>query len=356
MLQEALAIWTPQGDPWALRTADGLACSTPPQVERGFRARLGHRHLQDRRRRVDGRVRAACSGIRACWRGPRPARPTLGEAARATFARCGDECCSAASQLWQAVLDLRAAGPAAAGSSSSANGTGSSPPATPPPTRSPASRGELESLLRTVRTHSYEFLFTRRTLFGPRDLGVLAPLIIEASRLGIDRDHVQWLSSITGLEGLEYHPGYTLYVRTLGRFVLYRGNEEVPNREWQREKAKALFQLLLVSERATSTATRSSRPLAGPRFRRGIAPLQSRAQRHAERAGTRPSAATRSFTIHRDASSTPSTPVPASGPTPMSSRASPPRRVAAATDRLAPVTSSPRPEPLSRRLPPGVHV
>lgn len=190
---------------------------------------------------------AVGSGLAGAGR-DRAARPWV-EAARATFARCGDEYCSAASQLWQAVLDLRAAGPAAAGSSSSANGTGSSPPATPPPTRSPASRGELESLLRTVRTHSYEFLFTRRTLFGPRDLGVLAPLIIEASRLGIDRDHVQWLSSITGLEGLEYHPGYTLYVRTLGRFVLYRGNEEVPNREWQREKAKALFQLLLVNRK-----------------------------------------------------------------------------------------------------------
>ena len=110
-------------------------------------------------------------------------------------------------------------------------------------------KGFLEILFRDLKAHSYEFLFTKRTLFGPRDLGTLAPLLIEASRLGVEKEHVDWLRSVTGLPELEYHPGYTLHVRTLGRFALYRGTEEVPNREWQREKARSLFQLLVVNRK-----------------------------------------------------------------------------------------------------------
>lgn len=144
-----------------------------------------------------------------------------------TFVRCGDEYCTTVCELWQAVLELRR----------------------PAPADGEALRARLDRLFRSMRTHSYEFLFTRRTIFGPTDLGMLAPLLVEAARLGVDRSHVQWLSSVTGLGDLEYHPGYTLHVRTLGRFTLYRGNEEVANREWQREKAKTLFQLLLVNRK-----------------------------------------------------------------------------------------------------------
>lgn len=146
-----------------------------------------------------------------------------------TFVRCGDEYCTTVCELWQAALELRGA-----------SGGAGDPE---------ASRVRLDGLFRAMRTHSYEFLFTRRTMFGPTDLGMLAPLLVEAARLGVDRSHVQWLSSVTGLGDLEYHPGYTLHVRTLGRFSLHRGNEEVLNREWQREKAKALFQLLLVNRK-----------------------------------------------------------------------------------------------------------
>ncbi len=144
--------------------------------------------------------------------------------AKQTFARVGDEYCSAVCDLWLGVLALHRRD-------------------------QEALKQILGELFGAIRTHSYEFLFTKRTLFGPRDLGVLAPLLVEAGRLGIDRDHVAWLHSATGLPPLEYHPGYTLHVRTLGRFVVYRGTEEVANREWQREKARSLFQLLLVNRK-----------------------------------------------------------------------------------------------------------
>jgi len=148
------------------------------------------------------------------------------ETADETFARCGDEYCATVCSMWLAVLALR-------GQENEERLT-----------------GILEILFRDVKSHSYEFLFTKRTLFDPPDLGALAPLLIEASRLGVDREHVDWIRSVTGLPELEYHPGYTLHIRTLGRFALYRGTEEVSNREWQREKARSLFQLLVVNRKA----------------------------------------------------------------------------------------------------------
>ncbi len=143
------------------------------------------------------------------------------EAARKTFARCGDAYCGTVCDLWLMVLAHR---------------------------RHDDSRLRegLEGLIQAIRTHSYEFLFTRRTLFGPRDLSALAPLLVEARRLGLDEDHVAWLQAATGLLQVEFHPGYTLHVCTLGPFRVYRDTEEVSSREWQREKAKSLFQLLLV--------------------------------------------------------------------------------------------------------------
>lgn len=146
------------------------------------------------------------------------------DAAKETLARCGDAYCGTVCDLWLAMLAYRRQDEAWL-------------------------REGLERLFRTVRTHSYEFLFTKRTLFGPRDLGGLAPLLVEAVRLGVDKDHVAWLQASTGLPRVEFHPGYTLHVRALGPFKLYRGKEEVSPREWQREKAKSLFQLLLVNRK-----------------------------------------------------------------------------------------------------------
>ncbi|MFA7634967.1 MAG: BTAD domain-containing putative transcriptional regulator [Bacillota bacterium] len=147
------------------------------------------------------------------------------EAANETFARCGDEYCATVCSMWLAVLAMHRQEDEG------------------------RLKGFLEILFRDLGAHSYEFLFTKRTLFGPPDLGTLVPLLIEASRLGVEKEHVDWLRSVTGLPELEYHPGYTLHIRTLGRFALYRGTDEVPNREWQREKARSLFQLLVVNRK-----------------------------------------------------------------------------------------------------------
>lgn len=47
------------------------------------------------------------------------------------------------------------------------------------------------------------------------------------------------------LSRLIYQPPYTLRIRTLGAFLLWRGDQEVRDRDWRSSKARQLFQLLL---------------------------------------------------------------------------------------------------------------
>jgi len=48
-----------------------------------------------------------------------------------------------------------------------------------------------------------------------------------------------------GLPTIDVHPGYQLRVQTLGAFRAWRGDVEIAPREWQRDRARQLFQLLL---------------------------------------------------------------------------------------------------------------
>ena len=78
-----------------------------------------------------------------------------------------------------------------------------------------------------------------------RDQQALIPLLAEAWQRGVQADYAGWLLSEMGIANPELHPGYTLRIRTLGTFTVYRGRHEITAKEWQREKAKQLFQLLV---------------------------------------------------------------------------------------------------------------
>lgn len=113
----------------------------------------------------------------------------------------------------------------------------------------PEFESQADALLQTAQLHGYDFLFTRRTLFGPRDPQTLIPMLIEAQRRKIRPDYVSWLLSELGLTEADSHPGYTLRIQTLGSFRIWRGNQEISPKEWQRCKARQLFQLLLTRRR-----------------------------------------------------------------------------------------------------------
>jgi LuxR family transcriptional regulator, maltose regulon positive regulatory protein len=105
----------------------------------------------------------------------------------------------------------------------------------------------LGALLGVARWQGYEYLLTRCTHLGLKDNQAALPLLIEAQRRGVEPVYLGDLLAQHGLSGLEYHPGYSLAVRTLGPFEVWRGAQPVTPRDWQREKARQLFQFLVTS-------------------------------------------------------------------------------------------------------------
>jgi DNA-binding SARP family transcriptional activator len=105
----------------------------------------------------------------------------------------------------------------------------------------------LSALLPVVNENGYDFLFTKCTHLGLKDDQAAIPLLLEAHRQNIEREFALKLLSQAGKCGLEYHPGYTLWVRTLSPFRVWRGDSPVKPHEWQREKARQLFQLLITT-------------------------------------------------------------------------------------------------------------
>jgi LuxR family maltose regulon positive regulatory protein len=105
--------------------------------------------------------------------------------------------------------------------------------------------GHLAELLPAVRQEGTGWLLTRRTFLGLADDQAALPLLLEARLRGVEADFVGRLLAGLGLADLDYHPGYGLAVRTLGTFAVWRGAEPVAAGDWQREKARQIFQLLL---------------------------------------------------------------------------------------------------------------
>jgi LuxR family maltose regulon positive regulatory protein len=103
----------------------------------------------------------------------------------------------------------------------------------------------LAELLPLARQHGYDGLLTRPTFIGLRNREAAIPLLLEARERSIEPRYVDHLLEAAGMADLEYHPGYALTVRTFGPFAVWRGDEPVTARDWQREKARQIFQLLL---------------------------------------------------------------------------------------------------------------
>ncbi len=136
------------------------------------------------------------------------------------FRDCGDRFGRAATRLWLALAyhDLR---------------------------RPELLATHLEDGLALCEAHGYDFLFTAPTLTGPPDPRRFVPLLV-AARAGHRRAaYVTRLLAALGLADIPAHPGYQLRVQTLGAFRVWRGDVEIEPREWQRDKARQVFQVLL---------------------------------------------------------------------------------------------------------------
>jgi LuxR family transcriptional regulator, maltose regulon positive regulatory protein len=109
----------------------------------------------------------------------------------------------------------------------------------------------VRELLAAVAAHGYEGLLIAPSLFGPRDMASIVPLLLRGRRIPEHAELAgrllrQGFPTIAADDTVDdYYPGFTLRVQMLGAFRVWRGAQEIQAREWQREKARQLFQLLL---------------------------------------------------------------------------------------------------------------
>ncbi len=103
----------------------------------------------------------------------------------------------------------------------------------------------LHDLLALCEGNGYDTLLTAPTFVGLPDPRRAVPLLILARDRRDRPAYARRLLAEMGLPDIEVHPGYQLRVQTLGGFRVWRGDVEVTAREWQRDKARQLFQLLI---------------------------------------------------------------------------------------------------------------
>jgi len=105
----------------------------------------------------------------------------------------------------------------------------------------------LEKMLPLINPHGYEFLLQKETLMGLKDPEMIYPLLIDALKNNIEPAIVKDLIKSRGLEEASFHPGYTLWVQTFGKFRVWRGDNLIAAQDWKREKSLQLFQLLVAN-------------------------------------------------------------------------------------------------------------
>lgn len=148
-----------------------------------------------------------------------------GNRSYASFTLCGDSYLSAVTLLWRTLLALERG-------------------------KRDEFRRMADALFYTSQTHDYDFIFHKPTFLGFRDVQAAMPLLLAAQKDNIRPEYVGSLLTELGLSAeLTSHPGYTLRVQTLGPFITWRGIQEIKAKEWQREKAKRLFQYFLTNRK-----------------------------------------------------------------------------------------------------------
>lgn len=108
----------------------------------------------------------------------------------------------------------------------------------------------LDECLAMIRDNEYEFILTQRTLIGHPQPRSILPMLLYARDKGIQKPYIETILFSLGLSSLKSHPGYQLRVQMFGSFRVWRGSHEIPPGAWQREKARHLFQLLVMNSPA----------------------------------------------------------------------------------------------------------
>jgi LuxR family transcriptional regulator, maltose regulon positive regulatory protein len=103
----------------------------------------------------------------------------------------------------------------------------------------------IDHFLNSVQTHDFEFFFHKISVFSPRDLQMIVPLLIQCIKENVQKSYAVKILHDMGVTAMDSHPGYSIRVLTLGQFKIWIGDKEVGEKDWPREKAKELFQLFI---------------------------------------------------------------------------------------------------------------
>lgn len=103
-------------------------------------------------------------------------------------------------------------------------------------------------LLDNIHEYNYDFLLINRNLWSPKDKAELQAFLWDLSDLlnENEKDNSKLEPFLVG-EKPDYHPGYSLRVSTFGEFSVWRGDDEIKDEEWTRDKARKLLMVLLVN-------------------------------------------------------------------------------------------------------------
>ncbi|ALC92328.1 transcriptional regulator [Bacillus sp. FJAT-18017] len=165
-----------------------------------------------------------CMGISANYNNKEQEASEFFQKAEGLFSECGDDYGKMLASFWQSYLSYTAGA-------------------------MEQFKSFFAGFLGLMKTGEYEFFVKKRTTFGPRDMQVFAPMLIEAVKEAVMPSYAEKLLEDLNLPRLSAHPGYTVRVQTLGRFKVWLGSREIEERDWQRGKAKELFQLLLTKKK-----------------------------------------------------------------------------------------------------------
>ncbi|WP_456272332.1 BTAD domain-containing putative transcriptional regulator [Bacillus sp. AK031] len=103
---------------------------------------------------------------------------------------------------------------------------------------------EMRQFLNEMVIGEYQYFLTKRTTFGPADIQNFVPLLVKAQKNNIHSPSITEM----GISSMDNHPGYTLKVQTLGTFKLQLGNRVIGESDWQRGKAKELFEFFITNK------------------------------------------------------------------------------------------------------------
>ncbi|WP_027340491.1 BTAD domain-containing putative transcriptional regulator [Halonatronum saccharophilum] len=108
-------------------------------------------------------------------------------------------------------------------------------------------KNSIKSALKLASLKSAEYIIIKKNPIFIKDQSVIFRMLLKAKKEGIEVDYVSDFLKSFGLEGLSYHPGYSLRVKTFGGLEVYAGDKKILEEKWTRKKSKELLMILLAN-------------------------------------------------------------------------------------------------------------